>query len=208
MWDWVIGTYFSKMVIPALAGALLWALSRPWRKRRRAVKGLRPGPFREGGLLLLFMFLTALLWLTLTPPDLDYFLRTGSWLYGEPFQGGVNLVPVRESLRLFRFYLKHRMWGAILINFPGNIVMFLPIGLFAGLLMDKPRWWKSVFVTALLSLFIEFFQLFVSRGTDIDDLILNTIGGLFGHWLWLFLAHYTPIFAEKFKCVKVVSLHE
>lgn len=208
MWDWAISTYFAKMVFPALAGAVLWALFRPWRKRRRAAKSLRAGPFREGGLLVLSMFLAALLWLTLTPPDMDYFLQTGSWLYGEPFQGGLNLVPVRESLRLFRFYLKHNMWGAILINFPGNIVMFLPFGLFAGLLMDKPRWWKSVLITVLLSALIEFFQLFVSRGTDIDDLILNAMGGLLGHWVWLMIARFAPTFVEKFKCVKVVSLHE
>lgn len=207
MWDWMIGTYFEKMVLPALAGAILWAVFRPWRKSRRAAKSLRAGALREGALLVLLMFLSALLWLTLTPPDLDYYLQTGQWLYREPFQGGLNLVPVRESWRLFRFYLRHEMWSAILINFPGNVIMFLPFGLFAGLLMDKPRWWKSVLLTALLSLFIECFQLLVNRGTDVDDLLLNTLGGLFGHWLWLLLARYAPNFIEKFKCVKVVRLH-
>lgn len=145
-------------------------------------------------MLLLFMFVSGLLWLTLTPPDLGYFLRTGRWLYppGIPFQGGINLIPGLESLRLLRFYVEKGMWSAILINFPGNIIMFMPIGFFAGLLSDKPRWWKGTGWAFLLSLFIEVFQLFVARGTDVDDLILNTLGGLLGYALFLGVRKMAP----------------
>jgi len=91
------------------------------------------------------------------------------------------------------------MWGTVWVNFPGNILMFLPIGLFAGLLMDRPRWWKGTLWAFSLSLFIEVFQLFVSRGTDIDDLILNTLGGLLGHWVYLLLKKRRPKTVEKCK---------
>lgn len=109
-----------------------------------------------------------------------------------PFRGGINLVPLRESAALLRYYVRHGLWDAVWINFPGNIIMFLPIGLFAGLLADKPRWWKGTLWAFALSFLIEFFQLFVSRGTDIDDLILNTLGGLLGHWAYLLIRRAAP----------------
>lgn len=181
--------YLLRMATAALAGSVLWALFRPWRRRRRERKDVRPGEGREGALLLLFMFLAGLLFLTLTPPE-----HTG---YTGPFQGDVNLIPLRESLRLFRFYVQREMWTAVLVNFPGNIIIFMPIGFFAGLLSDKPRWWSSTAYAFALSFLIEFFQLFACRGTDVDDLILNTLGGLVGYWCFLLLRRRHPGLAEK-----------
>ena len=188
-----VTAYLIQMVLPALAGALLWGLSRPLRQYWLARKGLCTNAYREGALLILFMFLSGLLALTLTPAGFwpAVLLRRPLPPFS-PFQGGVNLVPVRESLALLRYYVQHDLWNAILINFPGNIVMFLPVGFFAGLLMDKPKWWKSTLAAFFLSFFIEVFQLFVARGTDIDDLILNTLGGLIGHSLFLLFRRIAP----------------
>lgn len=177
-----IATYLIQMALPALMGAFLWAVTRPWRRRRLAKKGRRPGPYREGALLLFFMFFVGLLALTLTPAGFwDAILTGKSPQMPPPFQGGVNLIPIRRSWQLLRYYVQNDLWAAVWVNFPGNIVMFMPIGFFAGLLSDKPRWWKGTLLTAGVSLFIEIFQLFISRGTDVDDLILNILGGLFGY---------------------------
>lgn len=198
----VIGSYLVQMALPALAGALLWGVTRPWRRNRLARKGRRSGPYREGALLLCFMFLAGLLALTLTPAEFWGAILSGHLpQLPPPFQGGVNLVPFRRSWELLRYYVRNRLWAAILVNFPGNIVMFLPIGFFAALLSDKPRWWKGTLLTAALSLFIELFQLFVSRGTDVDDLILNTLGGLLGHWAFLVVQKLAPDIVKK--CSKV-----
>ena len=196
-----VASYLIQMIIPALAGALFWGLSRPLRRSLLARKGLYAGACREGALLVLFMFLTGLLALTLTPAGFWLaFLQGGPLPPFRPFQGGINLVPIRESWALLRYYVQHGLWSAILINFPGNIVMFLPIGFFSGLLMDKPAWWKSTLAALFLSLFIETFQLFVARGTDVDDLILNTLGGLMGHGLFLLLRRLDPGFVGR--CAK------
>lgn len=177
-----IATYLIQMALPALMGAFLWAVTRPWRRRRLAKKGRRPGPYREGALLLFFMFFVGLLALTLTPAGFwDAILTGRNPQMPPPFQGGVNLIPIRRSWQLLRYYVQNDLWAAVWVNFPGNIVMFMPIGFFAGLLSDKPRWWKGTLLTAGVSLFIEIFQLFISRGTDVDDLILNILGGLFGY---------------------------
>ncbi|MCQ2426998.1 MAG: VanZ family protein [Clostridia bacterium] len=72
----------------------------------------------------------------------------------------------------------------ITINLVGNIAMFVP---FAFLLRACKR--CGVFTATLagfgLSLFIEIYQLLLPRHTDIDDLILNTLGALIGALLFI-----------------------
>ena len=67
----------------------------------------------------------------------------------------------------------------LIISLIGNIVMFVPIGFFVKLLYklnDK----RIVIIGFLISLFIEIIQNFTGRETDIDDLILNTLGVYIG----------------------------
>ena len=181
------------MALPALFGALLWAVSRPWRRACLEKKDQTGGPYREGAVLLFFMFLAGLLALTLTPAGFwDAVLSGQSPQLPRPFQGGINLIPIRQSWELLCYYIRNGLWSAVWINFPGNVIMFLPIGFFAALLSDKPKWWKSTLVTFGVSFFIESFQLLVCRGTDVDDLILNTLGGLLGHSCFLLLRHLKP----------------
>ncbi len=70
----------------------------------------------------------------------------------------------------------------ILINIPGNIAMFIPTGIMLPLIYKNMDSMKKVVLTGLLiSLCIEIIQLpFSVRASDIDDLILNTIGCLIG----------------------------
>lgn len=188
-----IGRYVVQMAIPALFGALLWGLTFPLRRCRRSKRGIAPGPGREKALFLIFLFTSGLLALALAPAGFWTSVLQGRLpTIPPPFQGEINLVPVRQSLGLLRYYIKNGLWDAIWVNFPGNIIMFLPFGFFAGLLMDKPGWWKSTLVTFGVSFFIECFQLLVSRGTDVDDLILNTLGGLLGHGCFLLLRQLNP----------------
>lgn len=72
------------------------------------------------------------------------------------------------------------------------------------------RWCRPVFCAAscpptgfLTSLSIETIQLFIDRGTDLDDLILNTVGASGGYLLYRLLRAAVPGFATKFTCVKV-----
>lgn len=197
-----IVSYLVQMALPALLGALLWAVSLPVRRRSLARKGQRPGPYREGALLVFCMFLAGLLALTLTPAGFWNAVLAGQRPQRpQPFQGGVNLIPFHRSWDLLCYYVRHGLWTAVWVNFPGNIVMFLPIGFFTALLSDKPRWWKSTLAAAVLSLFIEVFQIFVSRGTDVDDLILNALGGLLGHWVFLLIRKLDPNFIRR--CAKL-----
>jgi len=73
------------------------------------------------------------------------------------------------------------------INLVGNLVVFLPMGWFLPVLL--PRRCSAPVVAGLslaTSLLIEVLQgLSGRRVADVDDLILNTLGGLIGFGLWV-----------------------
>lgn len=69
-----------------------------------------------------------------------------------------------------------------------NVALFVPMGLFLPLLWQAFRNpVKLTFFGFLVSLMIEFLQIFTRRATDVNDLITNTVGSLAG-WLLAMLA--------------------
>jgi glycopeptide antibiotics resistance protein len=78
----------------------------------------------------------------------------------------------------------------LFIDVLGNIAVFVPLGAALGIATAPPgtwrrfkaRWWLRIIgVGLLLSLSIELVQLTIpSRATDVDDVILNTLGTLIG----------------------------
>jgi len=76
--------------------------------------------------------------------------------------------------------------GAIL-NLYGNIAIFIPTGFFIASRLKNSPIIKSVLITVLVSVSIELCQSSFSRFGDIDDIILNTIGGLLGSLLFSYL---------------------
>lgn len=65
-----------------------------------------------------------------------------------------------------------------------NAVLFLPFGFLLPVLWKKCRNWKITLPAGfLLSLTVEVLQMFCFRATDVDDLIMNTLGTLLGYLL-------------------------
>lgn len=94
-----------------------------------------------------------------------------------------NLIPFKIIEETYNEIVKYQNINYFIINFLGNIIMFLPIGFFIPLLWkleDK----KVILIGFCSSLLIEITQLFLRRGTDIDDLILNTLGVCLGLLLY------------------------
>lgn len=66
-----------------------------------------------------------------------------------------------------------------------NAFMFMPLGFLLPLIWKKYRHWSaSVSLAVGFSLTIELLQLFNRRVTDIDDLIMNSLGALLGYLFW------------------------
>lgn len=115
---------------------------------------------------------------------LIYFLFL-SEAYGRGMAGMVynyNLYPFREIRR----YLTHwEILGirAVFLNLAGNVIGFMPFGALLPILARGVRKsWKVVLLSFEVSALIEVSQLIFQVGCfDVDDIILNTLGGLLGY---------------------------
>ncbi|MDE7223760.1 MAG: VanZ family protein, partial [Acetatifactor sp.] len=80
-----------------------------------------------------------------------------------------------------------------LVNVVGNIVMFMPWGFGLVLLWKrKQRVFSVVLHSLALPVFIETCQLFIGRWVDVDDLILNFVGGCLGAALYFWVRRLVP----------------
>ena len=80
--------------------------------------------------------------------------------------------------------------SANIVGMSLNILMFIPFGAFLPIYFG--RFWKmstTVLAGALMSFTIEVLQLFTFRLTDIDDLIMNTLGTLLGYGIGAIIVH-------------------
>ena len=87
-----------------------------------------------------------------------------------------------EHIHVKPFYFITDAYDGQIINVIGNFTMFIPVGIVWPVCFKKlDNVFKALLACFGLSLFIELSQLLCyDRHTDIDDLILNTSGALFG----------------------------
>lgn len=89
-----------------------------------------------------------------------------------------NFIPFKEMLRYdfgSRLFIK---------NIIGNILLFLPYGYFSSEYLKSKKISIPCVLTLIVSLTIEVVQLNIGRTFDIDDVILNTVGGVLGYLLY------------------------
>ena len=92
-----------------------------------------------------------------------------------------NLELFRE-IRRFIVYREQLGWKAVVMNLGGNVVGFMPFGFILPVVSRRGRTWYNTFLLGFfLSLCIESTQLVFKVGSfDVDDLLLNTVGGILG----------------------------
>ena len=108
--------------------------------------------------------------------------------YGRGMDGSVysyNVHPFREISR----YMKYRgILGTrnVILNLAGNVVGFMPFGLLLPVFWRNARsFWKVTLLSFEISALVEFSQLIFHVGCfDVDDMILNTLGGFLGYLLF------------------------
>ncbi|MCH5272621.1 MAG: VanZ family protein [Lachnospiraceae bacterium] len=93
-----------------------------------------------------------------------------------------NLKPFLEIMRGIK-YIDKVGRDYVLVNIGGNIAAFMPFGFLLPLVSErKQTMLKALLKTFLLSFSAEVIQLITRTGAfDVDDLILNTIGGILGY---------------------------
>ncbi len=107
----------------------------------------------------------------------------------------ISLVPFRQ----IRTILGTNRLSYILLNLAGNTLLFAPQGLMLPLLWKGFRSpWRVILVCLLGSIFIETMQLFCMRTTDIDDVMMNALGGAIGYALWAIGRRVLPALSSFF----------
>jgi len=96
-----------------------------------------------------------------------------------------NLVPFHEIQRFIQYYEVLGM-KAVLLNLAGNVVAFVPFGFFLPVFAERCRRFLNTLLYSFeLSLLVELIQLVTKVGSfDVDDIILNTLGGAIGYVLY------------------------
>ena len=108
-----------------------------------------------------------------------------------PHMRNINLVPFAESVIVNgKIYLKEIIY---------NILAFVPFGVYISIIKKDWSLWKKPIVVFGLSLLFEITQyIFALGGSDITDLITNTLGGVLGIEVY---SLFRRVFKEKSICI-------
>lgn len=121
---------------------------------------------------------------------------------------GFNLIPFSEITR-YKFGSEYFIYNVI-----GNILLFIPFGYFVTRETQSKKWYQVFLATLLTSVAVELLQLKIGRTFDIDDIILNVIGGILGYIVFRILdslRSHLPSFLQKdgfynFLCVIILGI--
>lgn len=92
----------------------------------------------------------------------------------------IQWIPMVELISIL-----HNSIPTFLYNVIGNLIWFVPLGYLGSYIHSEYCLWKAVRLGSLVSLSIECLQfLFVNGISDIDDILLNTLGTMLGYGLW------------------------
>jgi glycopeptide antibiotics resistance protein len=98
-----------------------------------------------------------------------------------------------EPFRTIKSFSKGHGVELFVINIVSNVVLFIPWGFGLPLLWKKNQSIPRLLLLCLsITVFIEITQLFIKRNTDIDDIILNFIGGIIGVIIYFVIAKLKP----------------
>lgn len=93
--------------------------------------------------------------------------------------GDSNLVPFKEITRYD--FGTHKFFKNVI----GNMILFIPYGYFISYYLKTYKARTIFILTLIASITIETTQYYIGRVFDIDDIILNVLGGIIGYYLYI-----------------------
>lgn len=168
---------------PAAEGifTIIWLLTRlaVWKKQGRIIWK------REAVLLLMYINLGVIIRFVFFPRGLvDGHIQPLVFDKAAAFPFRINFCPL---VHLFDYAdFRDIVWNVV-----GNAAMFVPCGIVLPVVYRRLNcFWKVVAAGALISLCIEIIQLpFASRASDVDDILLNTLGTAVGYGIYAGIRH-------------------
>ena len=102
-----------------------------------------------------------------------------------------NLTLLKEIKRFIR-YRELLGFESFVVNILGNVLAFAPFGFLLPHLNVKYRnFFYITFLSILFSLTVELVQMLLKVGIfDVDDILLNTIGGILGYLFYAICASF------------------
>ena len=104
-----------------------------------------------------------------------------------------NFIPFKEMMR---YSLKSKLFYR---NVIGNIVLFVPYGYFVSYYCKLNKMYLCFIITFITSLSIELIQMGIGRSFDIDDIILNVIGGIIGYVIYKLMDKLFAKYSDKYR---------
>ena len=118
--------------------------------------------------------------------------RIGLWLFAFYVAGLVAVTGVFQLLftkPVFAPYFNFELFIDIFacpMQYLLNFFLFVPMGFLVPLLWKQYRTENHVLLFGFGTSFaIEVLQMFCGRTTDVDDLLMNTLGAIIGYWMFL-----------------------
>lgn len=117
-------------------------------------------------------------------------------------QKSYNLIPFATILE-YATTIDARHNGIFDVNIWGNIVLFVPLGIYLMIYYKKNSPQKVIVTALLVSMLAEVLQFIFAIGSlDIDDVILNTLGAVVGVGIYQMLKY---LFKSRLKVRYAVS---
>ena len=170
----MIEIYYGQMV---LVISVLWVLVRAvcW------IKNKRIDWIREAQLLLVYICIVVVVRFTFCP-----FGKVEGKIQPLLFDKD-KILPFWLNFKPFVYWFDYPTIKEALLNLIGNTTMFIPLGIVWPSVFKKLNTHGKIIAAGVgVTLTIEILQLpFFGRATDIDDLILNSLGYLLGYGIYL-----------------------
>jgi glycopeptide antibiotics resistance protein len=117
----------------------------------------------------------------------------------------INLIPfysIMEYISGSVANLKTFAFGNVI----GNIIIFIPLGIYLTLFKNDKRVKTNLLFIFIMSLFVEIIQGLLGIGAaDIDDIILNCLGGLIGILGYKFLLFILRDEKKTYTAITILS---
>lgn len=103
-----------------------------------------------------------------------------------------NFIPFKSIISIIREAFTYKLYGGIVTQIIGNILLFTPFTMFlSAYYEDKNKFIKVIVSSLFLTILVESLQGIFNymlqynyRAVDIDDIILNTLGGILGYFVF------------------------
>ena len=184
----LILTYLSNMLTYIIVALPIYLICRLIfiKKTKKQVK-----VFNEILLTIFILYIIGLASQTIVPYwNMGIYSDTGKFYFNIGLTNSIseiNLIPFKTLYEyLFVNNTSVSSWSSVsILNIFANMLLFLPLGLLTPLIWEKYDSFYKILTLGLISTcLIEFIQIFIGRSTDIDDVILNTIGIIIGYTMF------------------------